>query len=111
MEYCEELVLEWASGVRSQWYKVPEMQQVYKNRMINRAMEVSTLSDLFPRGTVSVTQLLTYCERKTLAPKTRVISEGDRVLKLFIMQQGRIKCFTLRCVFYTKTTRFLAFLH
>ena len=94
VEYCEELVLEWAAGVRSQWYKVPCMQEIYKKRMFNRAMEVTTLADLFPRGSISVTQLLTYCERQTLAPKTLVITEGDRARKLFIMQTGRIKCFT-----------------
>jgi MFS superfamily sulfate permease-like transporter/CRP-like cAMP-binding protein len=93
-EYCEELILEWAAGVRSRWYKAECIQLIHQKRMLDKALHASALTNLFPRGSISITQMMRYCERTSLKPKTVLIREGELRQDMFIMQAGRIKCFT-----------------
>jgi MFS superfamily sulfate permease-like transporter/CRP-like cAMP-binding protein len=92
-EYCEELMLEWAAGVRSLWYRAECIERIHRGRMFAKALHASALADLFPRGTVSITQMLKYCQRATLPAKSVLMREGERRREMFIMQAGRIKCF------------------
>lgn len=95
-EYCEERILEWAAGVRSRWYKAECIQQIHQRRMLDKALHASALTNLFPRGSLSITQMMKYCERASLPPKAVLIREGELRRELIIMQAGRIKCFTSR---------------
>jgi CRP-like cAMP-binding protein len=90
VEYAEELVLRWAADVRSNWYRVPEVRAAQPSIWVT-SMSTACLRDLFPRDSISITRLLSYCTKQSLPPAAVLLREGERRQQLYITVVGSIK--------------------
>lgn len=94
VEYAEECVLKWAADVRSNWYRVPEVRRVYNFSMMAMAVDAMAMRDLFPRNTVSLSDLMSYCTKLKLQAGNVLLKEGEMNDSLFIVVTGRLRAYS-----------------
>jgi hypothetical protein len=93
VERCEEELLAWAREIRERWFRVPQLRALRQRLALQSALDLSAVRDLFPRGSISISQLQKYCSREVLAPRTVLIAEGSCERRLFLQVSGRVKVF------------------
>ena len=93
-EYAEEMVLQWAADVRSNWYRVPQVRKLMRGGLFAMALDAMALRNLFPRNSISVPELMAYCQTMEVTAGQKLLTEGERVQTLYIVVSGFIKSFS-----------------